>query len=545
MKETLDVNNDRIPFTYTLDYGTSSHYDQAILAMLEHTVDKYNIPNDGTSLKVVLTTHGYAGGYLDSAECDVYFRNAPETTTRVINTITSNFSWNGKFTVVPGPVEFCQPSGEGGNVDPPSPDKPFGDVIGAGEQIDMAIKGTYVNELGEIVDNGVVDDATNDVYDYIVLIPNTFDAESSDTLGHMRKDLLGNHEAGTVEGSIQTWVRQESDQNDLAYGDPAAVAPYYPFHDNENFTVRVMDASGWCAEAEDTSIACKGAAIPDATTVIISGTVLSHPDETARQEMTDAAVEVILGAIKDPDIGGYNDPPVIDQPPVITDGPARVSDGMPLSTDPGTPTSVDPTGQSIVWTFDDDKSSCSGPFTHSWQYRPVGDETWSAPQTPGTHLYWVWTENIAAVTGGGIFEFKVSVTDCADQTTESSVHYISVDPPPVITDGPARVSDGLPLSTDPGAPTPVEPIGQSIVWTYTDDQGACSEPCTHTWQYRPVGDEFWSTPQTAGSHLYWVWTEDIVTVTGGGIFEFKVSVTDCANQTVESELYYIVVGGPL
>ena len=156
----------------------------------------------------VLTTHGYAGGYLDGAECDVYFRNAPETTNRVINTITSNFSWNGKFTIVPGPVEFSQPSGHGGNVDPASPDKPFGDIIGAGEQIDMAIKGTYVNELGEVVDNGIVDDATNEIYDYIVLIPNTFDAESGDTLGHMRHELLANHEAGTVEGSIQAWRTQ-------------------------------------------------------------------------------------------------------------------------------------------------------------------------------------------------------------------------------------------------------------------------------------------------------------------------------------------------
>jgi len=304
----------RVPVTYTLEYGSSDFYDQAVLEMLHYTVDKYSIPDDGTSLKVVLTTHGYAGGYLDGAECDVYFRDAPETTNRVIDTIVDNFSWNGKFAVVPGPVEYSQP-GEGSNYDPPSPGSPFGEIISAGEQVDMAIKGHYVNGLGQIVDNGLVDDATNDVYDYVILIPNTFDAESSDTLGHARKCVLGNHEVGTVEGSINTWVRQEVDQNGLEWGDPAAVAPYYPFHDSENFTVRVMDESGWCSEEADGTTVCKGDS-DSPTTVILSGTILSYPDNDARKHLTNAAVEVIMEAIKDPDIGGYNE-----EPPAITSVP--------------------------------------------------------------------------------------------------------------------------------------------------------------------------------------------------------------------------------
>jgi hypothetical protein len=312
MKETTDINNNRVPLSFTLDYGTSTHYDQVTLAMLEHTVDKYTIPNDGTSLKVVLTTHGYAGGYLDGAECDVYFRSAAETTNRIINTIQNSFSWNGKFAVVPGAVEYAQP-GEGRNDDPPSPGKPFGDIISAGEQVDMAIKGTYINELGEIMDNGLVDDATNGVYDYVILIPNTFDGESSDTLGHARRCVLPNHEAATVAGTIDTWVRHEVDQNGLEFGDPDGGGSHYPFHDNENFTLRVMDASGWCNEAGNAETVCKGAAIEDATRVIISGTVLSHSDGTARQEITDAAVEVILAAIKDPAIGGSNDDCMLDE----------------------------------------------------------------------------------------------------------------------------------------------------------------------------------------------------------------------------------------
>ena len=139
------------------------------------------------------------------------------------------------------------------------------------------------------------------------MIPNTFDGESTDTLGHARKCVLGNHAAETIQGDVDTWVRREVDQNGLEFGDPAAAAAYYPFHDSENFTLRVMDGSGWCNEAANEEIVCKGAAIPDATTVILSGTVLSYPEGEARQEMTAAAVEVIIDAIKDPTIGGYND----------------------------------------------------------------------------------------------------------------------------------------------------------------------------------------------------------------------------------------------
>ncbi len=316
VREVSEVIAGRVPVTCTLEYGSSDFYDQAVLEMLNYTVDKYGISDDGTSLKVVLTTHGYTGGYMNGAECDVYFRNAPETTARVINTIVDNFSWSGKFKVVHAPVEYSQPSGEGGTVDQASPEKPFGEVIGAGEQIDMAIKGKYVSELGEVVDNGIVDSATNEVFDYVILIPNTFDAESSDTLGHMRRDTLGNHEMGSARGS-DAWIRQEEDQNGIIFGDPAAKGTeYYPYHDNENFTVRVMDASGWCSEAADETTVCKGD--PDnPTTVILSGTILSYPDGKARERLTDAAVEVIKEAIKDPGIGGYSD-----EPPAPTNKPS-------------------------------------------------------------------------------------------------------------------------------------------------------------------------------------------------------------------------------
>ena len=424
MEEATHINNDRVPLSFTKAYGISSHYDQTILAMLEYTVAKYSIPDDGTSLKVVLTSHGYDPAYLDGGECDVYSRTDQETTDRIINTLQSSFSWNnGKLAIVPGGVEFGQP-GEGSKYDPPSPGKPFGDKLSAGEQVDMAIKGRYINELGEIIDNGLVDNATNEVYDYVLLIPSQFDAESSDTLGHARACVLGNHTLEPIEGTDEAWVRDEVDQNGLEFGDPAGSADYIPFHDSENFTVRVMDASGWCSDTDNATpiTVCKGTAIGDPTTVILSGTVLSYPDGTARQEITNAAVEVIIDAIK------------TDNPPAIIAAPYNRDDLNTLSTDPAAPTAM---SRNIMWEYYDDQTSCSG-VTHQWQYRVAGT---ADPMTlvtieqelpfhpeiiEGNYIYqWVWSEQVWRL-GEGTYEMQAIVTDCAEQSVTSDSYFFEV-----------------------------------------------------------------------------------------------------------------------
>ncbi len=431
MEEATDINNSidngSTPLSFTEDYGTSLHYDQAILAMLEYTVAKYSIPDNGTSMKVILTSHGYAGGYLDGAECDVYFRTGQVTVDRLIDTIESSFPWSGKLAIVPGEIEYSQP-GEGSNWDPPSPGKPFGDVLSAGEQVDIAIKGRYINELGEVTDNGLVDNATNELYDYILLIPTTFDAESSDTLGHARKCVLGNHYPEDVQGIPDVYVRKEVDQNDLEFGDPAGSAQYIPFHDSENFTARVMDASGWCTDSKDAITVCKGAAIVDATTVILSGTLLSYPDGTARQELTGAAVEVIIDAIKRGDL--------YDQPPETIATPYSKEDFNTLSTDPAAPTTM-PGNMNIMWEYYDDQASCSG-ITHQWQYRVAGSADpmtlitlQQRPMEP-TNIYgnyfrqWVWTAHVDTV-GAGTYEMQAVVTDCTEQSVTSDSYYFAVD----------------------------------------------------------------------------------------------------------------------
>ena len=69
-----------------------------------------------------------------------------------------------------------------------------------------------------------------------------------------------------------------------------------------------MDASGWCTEDAEGNEVCKGTDIQEATVVILSGTILSYPDGDARKHLTAAAVEVILDALRYPEIGGYDDP---------------------------------------------------------------------------------------------------------------------------------------------------------------------------------------------------------------------------------------------
>jgi hypothetical protein len=330
---------------------------------------------------------------------------------------------------VPAEVEYGQP-GEGTNWDPPSAAKPFGDVLSAGEQVDMAIKGKYINELGEIIDNGLVDNATNEAYDYVLVIPMTWDAESSDTMGHMRKDVLGNLEKVTIENS-PAWARQEVDQNGLEYGDPAGTAPHLPFHDPEFFTVRVMDASGWCSDTDNATpvTVCRGADIADPTTVILSGTVLSYPDGPAREGITNAAVEVIMGAIKSGDL--------YDQPPEITAGPYSQKDlnQNTLSTDSAAPTAM-PGNANVMWEYYDDQASCSG-ITHQWQYRVAGTTDpmtlINLPQVPmgpdategNWFQQWVWTTQVGTLDAGA-YEMQAVVTDCAEQSVTSDSYYFSV-----------------------------------------------------------------------------------------------------------------------
>lgn len=269
-------------------------FERAILDMLNYTVAKYEITRD-KSLKVILGAHGLSAGWRKVLECDCYFREIEEATNRYIARIQNEFTWSpGKFTVVTGGNEMSETEH-----DPVSAEKPFGTVWSTGEHIDDGINGTYVNELGQIIDNGT------DNYDYIIVIPISFISDSSDTMVHGRA-VLGNNIPASIQGR-RAYARDENDADGSAYNAED--------FDSEYFTVKVYDATGWpsipgCIEDPDCAAkhapVYKGSA-EKPTTIIFTGTILSRGNCDARSYLTAAAVKAIRAAIQNPDIGGHDD----------------------------------------------------------------------------------------------------------------------------------------------------------------------------------------------------------------------------------------------
>lgn len=269
-------------------------YEQAILAMLNYTVDKYSIPQTA-SLKVILSAHGLSAGWRNVLECDCYFREIEEATSRYSAFIKNEFAWSsGKFEVVSGGSEMSETEH-----DPVSAEKPFGSVWSTGEHIDAGINGTYINELGQVIDNGT------DNYEYIILIPISFVSDSSDTLVKGRK-VLGNNVSASIQGR-RAYARDGADADGSAYNAED--------FDSEYFTVKDYDAAGWsgvpgCIDDPDCAAhnepVNKGSATKP-TRAIITGTILSRGNCDARTHLTEAAVKSVIAAIKNPDIGGHGD----------------------------------------------------------------------------------------------------------------------------------------------------------------------------------------------------------------------------------------------
>jgi hypothetical protein len=291
IRET-DPNMD-VTFARPLNYKEG--FELSVLEMVNHAIIKYSIP-DTASLRVIVMAHGLSSGWRDVLECDSYFRTVEDTTNRLISRIESSISRTGDFEVVGGANEFA----EAGD-DDVSPSLPFGSVWSAGERIDEAINGTYVNELGQVVDNGTGN------FDYIVVIPISWTSESTDTMDNGRGLVLGNNILASIDGQ-PAYARDERDEDGSHYdaGD----------FDSEYFTVKIYDGTGWasipgCLEDPDCETnntpVNKGAPVPDSTTVIVTGTLLALGNSTVRTHFTDAAVESIVEAVTNPDVGGYPD----------------------------------------------------------------------------------------------------------------------------------------------------------------------------------------------------------------------------------------------
>jgi hypothetical protein len=118
-----------------------------------------------------------------------------------------------------------------------------------------------------------------------------------------------------VSASIQgrsAYARNEVD----ADGSPFNVEDY----DSEYFTVKDYDATGWpsipgCIEDPDCAAhnqpVNKGSATKP-TRAIITSAILSRGNGDARTHLTRAAVQSIIAAIKNPDVGGHGDQSCVD-----------------------------------------------------------------------------------------------------------------------------------------------------------------------------------------------------------------------------------------
>ena len=288
-----------VAVTFANAYGDKPAFGQAIIEMLKHTVSKYAI-DSAASLKVVLATHGYGSGYMNGARCDSYFKEAAALTQRVKAPVEDYLShnWAGRHEVAGGANEFSQPSSEDLTSDRPDRASPMGKIMSTGEQIEAAINGTYVNELGRVVDNG------DNNFDYVVVIPVLWEAENVDTLTDFRYLALGNHSLQSANGS-KAWLRQKHDQD----GSPYRIATDY---DSEFFTVKKMDASGWESTPARTRllrrpVPVKKGSAQRPTTVILTGTILSQGNGAARSFLVQAAAESIVEAMHEPAVGGYSD----------------------------------------------------------------------------------------------------------------------------------------------------------------------------------------------------------------------------------------------
>jgi len=124
---------------------------------------------------------------------------------------------------------------------------------------------------------------------------------------------------------------------------------------------------------------------------------------------------------------------IIDNPPVFLSPPRWAGGPWPVvTTDPEYPHK--PGSENLLlWAFDDDFLSCTGgSIEHRWMYRPVELQSgepvavgeWIV-KVPVSYMYWIWIDNpcIADITGPGLFEFKMTVTDCLGQETDSEIFF--------------------------------------------------------------------------------------------------------------------------
>ncbi len=121
------------------------------------------------------------------------------------------------------------------------------------------------------------------------------------------------------------------------------------------------------------------------------------------------------------------DDPDCDDPPQIVDGPDKVSNSEELSDNESAPTSVSPVIWAVAWEFEDDYDTndcCSTAPTVAWDYRTSDNESWVHNTALRFQSYGVAHFDEM---DDGDYQFRSSVTDCDNQTTYSTIRYITIE----------------------------------------------------------------------------------------------------------------------
>jgi hypothetical protein len=279
--------NPAVKLSFAPAYGKYAEFSRSIIELIRYTVDKYKVAGT-SSLKVVLAHHGYGGGYMNSQQCDSYARRADETFNGIKEVVNAEFAWKGRFELVHAAGEFAEQQNPMAVDDPATEDKPFGNVMSVGEEVEKAMNGQYVNELGKRVDNGT------DNFEYIVVIPYYFESESSDTLYGKREYALGNNNAAELNASV--FIRDSRDADGSAYNAGDVDAEY--------FTVKRLDKTGWPGLASGAESSVLKGSDTKPTSVIITGTFLSIAGNSkVRKNLTEAAVKAVYYGIEHEDDG--------------------------------------------------------------------------------------------------------------------------------------------------------------------------------------------------------------------------------------------------
>jgi hypothetical protein len=281
--------------TFTSALGEREAFGDAVVTLLQYAIEKEMISGN-SSLKVVLAASGLPNNRADGERCDIYYDASADLKEllgfKVESYLASN--WSSDWRVEYGETIKAQPD-ESGNYDPPTIESPTGQLMSTGEAIDARIYGSYISQNGLFTTN-------LNGFDYIVVLPVTWIGDNLRTLLGYRQSVLGNHHSIYVD-SEERWVRQTDDQDGSQY-DPNDPQDY----DEEFFTVRQMDASGWAsAPASSVGEIGKGTSGGDTTNVIVTGSFLSVKNALLEKRMTDMTTASIVDAVLDPDINGKVD----------------------------------------------------------------------------------------------------------------------------------------------------------------------------------------------------------------------------------------------